>query len=152
MKKKLVKKAVSFLLIFSIFCLNGNIVFAKELVSENQELIQEDISISNGSISTMNSADAGIVPVRGYIDLYPELDSYIGFNKKITVNATTDSESTFIYLYLYDPNGNLKSNDWIMGSNEIAQWSLFLPSSGTWRLRVISHASTTPVRVFVQWE
>ena len=94
----------------------------------------------------------GDVASNGYIDLYPRLESYIGLNKNIIINATSESSSGGLLLYLYNPDGELKSYDWIMGVNETAQWTLFLPSSGEWRLRVYAQGTTASVRVSARWE
>lgn len=55
-------------------------------------------------------------------------------------------------LYLYKPNGQLASQDWIIGINEVAQWSFFLPSAGQWRLKLVASGTNDVVEFFARWE
>lgn len=166
---KLFKRNMSLLLILVVALMNSNTVFAKEnkvaesngehttevteyLVNVNEER-ETSVILENKDIVLLdNSPVTGVVPSNGYIDLYPTLESYIGFNKKFVVNATSSSSTGVLFVYLYKPNGNLQSNDWVMSVNEIVKWSVFLPSSGTWRVRLVAQATTAPVNVYVRWE
>lgn len=169
MKTKLFKRSISFLLIFVMAMASTCTAFANEseasalngepstevaeylvnvdetgeitLIAENQEIVPYD-----------NSPVRGVVPSNGYIDLNPTLESYIGFTKNFVVNATSDSTSGALFVYLYKPNGNIQSNDWIMGVNEVVKWNVFLPSSGTWRVRFVAQGTTAPVNVYARWE
>lgn len=169
MKHNLFKRSAIFLMIALMLLTSTCTVFAAETtavaLSETENVTVAEYSVNvgttgevmveaiNDEVSTFaNSPVRGVVPSNSYIDLYPQLESYIGFNKTFIVNATSDSTSGALFLYLYKPNGDLASHDWIMGVNEIAQWSLFLPSSGEWRLRVVAQGTTASVNVYARWE
>lgn len=169
MTTNIFKRSISFLLVLIMAVATTSTAFAKEnqatgLTDEDYTEVSEYIlNVSDtGEITLVaedseiipfdNSPVRGVVPSNGYIDLNPTLESYIGFNKNFVVNATSNSTSGALFVYLYKPNGNLQSNDWIMGVNEVVKWSVFLPSSGTWRVRFVAQGTTAPVNVYARWE
>ena len=56
-----------------------------------------------------------------------------------------------LILHLYSPNGALRSDDWLMGVNEVATWDVFLPAAGTWILEVAAQGTYADVDVTVSW-
>ena len=83
---------------------------------------------------------------------YPNLDSYIGINKSFVAMTSCNNNSGAVYLYLYkNDTGKLVSNDWIMGVNDQATWTVTLPSSGTYRLRVVLSGTTDWVSFSARW-
>ena len=165
----LFKRSISFLLMLIMVATTTCTAFAQENLStdlaneEYTEVSEYILNVSDTgeitlaaedkkSVPFSNSPVRGIVPSNGYIDLNPTLESYIGFNKNFVVNATSDSTSGALFVYLYKPNGNIQSKDWTMGVNEIVKWSVFLPSSGTWRVRFVAQGTTAPVNVYARWE
>lgn len=169
MTTNFLKRSISFLLILIMMATTTCTAFAKEILptdlidEEYTEVSEYILNVSDTGEITLVAEDAeivpfsnspvrGIVPSNGYIDLNPTLESYIGFNKNFVVNATSDSTSGALFVYLYKPNGDIQSNDWIMGVNEVVKWSVFLPSSGTWRVRFVAQGTNAPVNVYARWE
>jgi hypothetical protein len=105
-----------------------------------------------GTALAANSPVTGTVPTNGSINLYPWLESYIGVSKNFIVNATSNSTSGALLVYLYNPSGKLVSNSWVMGVNEIAKWSVTLPSSGQWRLYIVASGTNASVNIWAKWE
>lgn len=158
MKQKIFKRsAILFLVVLMIFLNTSNVLAAEvkqEISSKNEMEILAEYAITVGEENSTwaNTPVRDSVSPNSYVDMHPYLNSYFGINKTIIVNATSDSTSGALLLYLYNPSGDLVSHDWIMGVNEIAQWNLVLPSSGEWRLRVIAQGTTSMVNVYARWE
>lgn len=165
MKKRLFQRTISFLLASIMLLASATTVLAKEeqpecnIVAEDADMAIDidmeviDVSVDGVGISTMaNEMVHDVVPANGTVNLYPKLDSYVGLNKKFFVNVTSPSNKAGVLLYLYDPNGKLVSDDWIMGLNQAATWSIFLPKSGTWRLYVVGHGTEDYVEVTAGWQ
>lgn len=107
----------------------------------------------SGNISARTNNIVGSVIGSGQtVYYYPNLDSYIGFSKTF-VAATSSAGSTTgaVFLYLYNSNGKLVSNDWIMGINDNASWSVTLPSSGTYTLKVVLSGTNGAVSFSAKW-
>lgn len=98
-----------------------------------------------------NTSVSGVVMINDSIDLYPVLHSYLGFSKEIIVNTNSKSTSGLVFLYLYNPKGEIVSHDWIGDVAGATKWKVTLPSSGTWRLHVVVHANNQPVTVSAMW-
>ena len=160
MTTNIFKRSISFLLVLIMAVATTSTAFAKEnqatgLTDEDYTEVSEYIlNVSDTGEITLVAEDSEIIPfdnspVRGVV---PSNGYIIGFNKNFVVNATSNSTSGALFVYLYKPNGNLQSNDWIMGVNEVVKWSVFLPSSGTWRVRFVAQGTTAPVNVYARWE
>ena len=84
------------------------------------------------------------IPSLKSIEFDVRLDPYWGFTKTFYVRTepddTTDIQGGF-YLYLYNEKGDLVSYDWIIGYDELASWKFTLPSSGMYRLKVVSYCN-----------
>ncbi len=171
MKQKVFKRNICVLTVLLLFLTITFTSFAKEasevyLPDSNNIVIGEDsLVLSDVKAGTKEKANFEVVPYgenwdtaiiapNSYIDLNIKLDSYWGqnLNRTLTVHATSNSTSGALFLYLYKPNGELASHDWIMGINEITQWSLFWPTSGYWKLRVMAQGTTAPVEVWAGWQ
>ncbi len=163
MKKRLFKRTISCLLASIMLLASATTAFAEEeqpkfdietegtALSTDMEVI--NISVDDMGIEPMSNKKVfATVPANGTNSLYPKLDSYVGLSKTFFVNATSPSSKAGLFLYLYDPDGKLVSHDWVMGTNEAAKWSVFLPKSGTWRLYVVGHATEEYVDVWAGWE
>ncbi len=166
MKKRLFKRTISFLLASIMLFATATTALAKEEQPEcnneakgaditmdtHVEVISVSVDGSGSGISTMdNKMEHDVIPANGTVDLYPKLESYIGLNKKFFVNTTSPSDKAGVFLYLYDPNGKLVSDGWVMGTNEAVTWSVFLPKSGTWRLYAVGHATEEYVEITAGW-
>jgi len=171
MKNKLFRRIASFLLVTLVSFTTMGTAFATETSAGTEDVLAlNDITfteyiidvdnsgtttISNGNsdvIIRANSPVSGTCPSNGSLNLYPWLESYIGLSKTFIVNATSNSKSGALLLYLYNPSGKLVSKDWMMGVNQIAKWSVTLPSSGKWRLYVVAQGTTASVNVFARWD
>lgn len=80
------------------------------------------------------------------IQFQVRLDPYIGFTKTFYVRTDPDDDNPDIqggfYLYLYNANGKLVSNDWFIGYEEFSSWKFTLPSSGMYTVKVVSYCNT----------
>lgn len=173
MKKGLFKRSISFMLAAVMLFASTTTVLAKE--NSNDTVVEtEDLSITLDLLNTIDLTDSNIdmevievsidvnslsntkvgavVPANGTENIYPTLDSYFGLYKTFYVNATSEGTKAGLFLYLYDPNGKLVSDDWIMGTNGAAKWDVFLPTSGQWRLYIVALATEKPVTVWAGWE
>lgn len=101
----------------------------------------------------VNPAAWGIIEINSTTYLYPQLSSYIGFTQRfyVTVTSHTGSQSGAVFLYLTSPNGNLVSNDWIIGVNEATYWDVILPASGTWTLEAVALGTDSSVSIYARW-
>lgn len=161
MKTNTFKRKISLLIIFTMVLSITSEIYAKESSTvENVKKTGSNIVLERkeDDVFRTNSTDfdnypvRGIVPSNGVLELKPTLESYIGLNKSFVINATSDSNTGVLFVYLYKPNGNIQSNDWIMGVNEVVKWDVFLPSSGTWTVRFVAQGTTSPVNVYARWE
>lgn len=157
MKQKVFKRNICVLTVLLLFLTITFTSFAKE-TSELDFPDSNNIVIEKDNFGVVlygnENWDTGQIAPNSYIDLNIKLDSYWGqnLNRKIIVNATSNSTSGALFLYLYKPNGELASHDWIMGVNEVTEWSLFWPTSGYWRLRVMAQGTNAPVDIWASWE
>lgn len=92
-----------------------------------------------------------IIPANTSKVLELKLPNYIGFTKEFVANTSSQSTSGIVLLYLYKPNGELASNDWMMGVKETAKWKFTLPTAGTWRIKVVAHLTNAPVTFSAKW-
>lgn len=172
MKQKVFKRNLCVLTVLLLFLTITFTSFAKETLevdvppnSNNISIEEDNIVLSDVNIGTIEKDNFGVVPYsenwdiaeiapNSYMDLSIKLDSYWGqnLNRKIIVNATSNSTSGALFLYLYKPNGELASHDWIMGVNEVTEWSLFWPTFGYWKLRVMAQGTNAPVDVWAGWQ
>lgn len=173
MKKRLFKRSLSFLLVAVMLFGTTISVLAKEN-SNDTDVAADVINITPDLLNTIELTDSNIdmevievsidvnplsnnqvgavVPANGTENIYPTLDSYFGLYKTFYVNATSEGTKAGLFLYLYDPNGKLVSDDWIMGTNGAATWDVFLPTSGQWRLYIVALATEKPVVVWAGWK
>ena len=109
-------------------------------------------SLNNSTENTLLlRSTSGTVPSNGSRTFYINLDNYVGVNKTFLVNATSNSSTGVLFIRLISPRGTEVSQDWIMSVNEVAQWSVFLPSSGQWTVQITSNGTTSSVNVFLNW-
>lgn len=182
MKTKWFKRIASCLLAISMIFATTNMALAAEVSTESEETMKSNVVVIPASLDdtdtiimdyTLNVEDSGEitisddntgvnpknnillyreVPACGTVDCYPQLESYVGFNQNFIVNSTSDSTTGFLAIYLYNPSGKLVSDQWEMGVNETVKWSVFLPSSGQWHLRIVGYLTNAPAYVFAGWE
>lgn len=150
MKNKIFKRFASLLLVVVMIFSTTNVAFAKEPTNEDTTSMTESGVTQNAS-ERKNYGRRVICPSNGATSVEFELKSYIGFTQRLTVNATSNSPTGMLILHLYSPNGALRSDDWLMGVNEVATWDIFLPASGTWRLEIAAQGTYDDVKVYVTW-
>lgn len=160
MKNKFLKRIVTLLIVTTILSFTFvGISFATDTSVVSQALAEDSYTImefpnlpSSGITPLANNIAQGVVAPGQTINLYLHLDSYIGLSKNFIVNTVSDSTTGALFLYLYDSKGKLVSDDWIMGLNHLYKWSVFLPSSGDYRLEVIAGLTNAPVQIRARWE
>lgn len=138
MIKKVIKRLGCICLIAAICCTNVNTTFA----AEKTDII--------GSVAESRST-TGSIPSNVKRTFYLQLDPYVGLSKTFLVNATSKSATGALFIRLTSPRGNVVSNDWVMGVNEVAQWKINLPSSGQWTVEITATGTTAIVNVFLDW-
>ena len=148
MKTRLSKTGGSFLL--ATIMLLGT---ATSAIATSVDGSTETVLYSNIVMPQENQTIGGTIPSNSSCTYYTNLDSYIGFSKNFCAVSRSDSTSGALYLYLYK-DGKLKSKDWIMGVNETntVKWSMTLPSSGTWEVKVVASGTNAPVTFYGWWQ
>lgn len=159
MKTKLSKRVWAFLL--ATMMLLGTAIQAMAVstdeatrVENSEETVVASFTLDTNSVMPReNQMIGGTIPSNESRTYYTNLDSYIGFTKNFCAVSHSDSTSGALYLYLYK-DGQLKSRDWIMGVNETntVMWSMTLPSSGTWEVRVVASGTNAPVTFYGWWQ
>lgn len=130
---------------------DSTIVLDTTLQSNAYSLVTMEENDSVNTSDVVTRASTAVVPSNGSIDMYPTLLSYTGFTRKFYVSTESESTMGALLLYLYNPNGKLVSEDWIMSVNGAYEWSLFLPSSGQWHLWVVAQGTTADVNIQAKW-
>lgn len=157
MKGNFIKRLSSFILATAMMMGTAVTASAEETAVTGQS-IDESICDSNvASIASMStrSSTLGTVPAGGTAEFRLYLPSYVGFTKQFHASTTCLGESSgAIMIQLYNESGKLVSDDWIMGTNEPngVYWTLFLPSSGTYTIKVIGHATDKNVSFGAWWQ
>ena len=100
-----------------------------------------------------NQTIGGSIPSNQSRTWNTNLDSYVGLNKNFCAVSSSSSTTGALYVYLYK-DGQLKSKDWVMGVNEnrTVTWSMFLPASGTWQVKVVASGTNAPVTFYGWWQ
>ena len=150
MKNNFVKKITCLVIaIFmsSMFC---NYALAEEMSETTTH------SPMNGNMTVSDpfeGADYDTISENGQtVVLEVPLASYFGLTRKFYVTTTSNSTQGAVFLFLYNPSGKLVSDDWITSINGTYEWTLFLPSSGTYRLECIAQGTDAPVDIFVRFQ
>ena len=130
----------------------NNTVVGEYFINVNEEGEISCITDKTETNTLENEPETDFIQPNSFVILRPKLDSYIGFTKNFIVNATSESNTGLLFIYLYDPDGNIKSNDWIMGVNQLVRCNVFLPKSGTWTVHLVAQGTTAGVDVYVRWE
>lgn len=141
MKKFFLK--YSFLLVIMISITMSSIptvAYAKQL--NTNESIEEDFENYSSVRCTINPNERVIQ----YLEL-----SDTGFSRKFVANASSESTSGLIEISLYNPDGKLVSNQWVLGVNEAATWTVYFPKKGTWEISALAYLTNEPVLVYFTW-
>ena len=153
MRNKLIKRITSLALTIIMSFMVCGVAFAADAHEGTAGLKQNCIdAVSVTSDDPFANSVYGTVPCNGAIDMYPTLSSYIGLTRKFYVSTSSQSTQGALFLYLYNSNGKLVSNDWIMSINGVYEWTLFLPSSGKYHLRVIAQGTDADVEIAAKWQ
>lgn len=140
MIRKLGKRILSLLFIVVFTFSSTSVAFA---TNKNEK-------VSSTESKTETVYNQGECPSNGAITIKFNLYD-TGLFKKLTVNARSESPTGMLILLLYDPNGKLRSNDWLMGVNEVATWDFFWPPEGEWKLEVAAQGTYDKVTVTASW-
>lgn len=143
MKKKIVGlcMAVITLLVSSIPTFASDYVPQEEMVTVAEYTFTVDeADVASVASTFANVKVSGTVQPNTTCVCFPTLSSYVGLNKTFNVVTTSNSTSGAVYVYLYKGE-KMVSNDWIMGVDDVAAWSLFLPSSGEYTLKIQAYAT-----------
>lgn len=153
MKQKMLR-IISCMLMVVLFATLSLGSVSAEGVNVQGASITENTLQENFDINPMSTSDkrAVTLPINGSGDIYINLDSYMGLTRRIYFNATCSSNSGAVFLYVYSPRGTLVSNDWIIGVNEAANWSVFLPSSGEWHIHAVAQGNAAEVELYAVWQ
>ena len=155
MKKRLVSLAIAIITVLAITNSAYAANISNDLDSNNTEISRSVETMSNdATIRSLTNAQAYDVidPPFGNVTMDLTLSPYVGLTKKIVINAVSETSKGILFVYLYKPNGDLASDNWVMSPNEITSWTLILPSSGTWKLQIVAGGTDEPVEVFARWE
>lgn len=109
------------------------------------------VSEQNTVVSRANTAVTTTVYPNESKTLKVHLDMYMGLSKDFMLSATSDAKAGMIIVHLYNPLGNLVSNDWMIGINETVKTSIFAAMPGDWTLVVASNCPDGPVKVSAKW-
>lgn len=124
-------------------------VFAAEMENSNEVTIAGSASDEN-VVPLADTAVTGTVLPWNSTTLWPHLSSYIGFSKTIRITTQSSGGNGGVDIELVK-DGNLKSDgNWLMGVNDVGEWTLTLPSSGNYELRVHNKSDAT-IFVIAQW-
>lgn len=89
--------------------------------------------------------------VNEIISIQVNLSSYIGITKTFTVDTLIYSGSSgTIKLTLYNPDGTVRFENYVMNVGDTATWKFTLPSSGTYIL-IVDNYSDCEVGIFPHW-
>ena len=155
MKKNLLKRILCVFVVMALCSLSAVSAFAED-VQENVTTTDIVIDVTNEDLNVQRAANpqvwASIQP-NSTAYLYPTLKSYIGLTQRfyVTASSHTGSNTGAVLLYLTSPNGNLVSNDWIIGTNEATYWDVFLPASGTWTLKAVAYGTDASLSLSARW-
>lgn len=148
MKKRIIRFILTTIMVLtltgSVYANDNSLEFAS---NASNETIDNSLEIYR-----MEGVRGFIEPPYGSATLEVPLSPYIGLTKKIFINAVSETTQGILFVYLYKPNGEIASHDWVMDPNEIRTWSLTLPSSGTWKLHIVAGNTNEPVEIFAKWE
>ena len=152
MKKGLCKRLLCISLIAAL-CSLSTVSAAASSGEQSGTIDNILITTENNMQRAENPEVRDTITPNGTVYLYPQLSSYIGLTQRIYITTTSYTGSTTgaVFLYLTSPNGNLVSNDWIMGTSEATYWDVFLPASGTWTLKAIALGTDANVHIFARW-
>lgn len=151
--KKLVKRLMS-LMIMAIMMIAGTMsAFAVEATPTGK---MENSTNANAEIMPLDAQYGSDVIGSGRsADIYPVMNSYIGFNKTFTAQSQRASVPSSgqitgnVKLTLYKPNGDVRGS-WTISPNGSVREQYFLPSSGTYRLH-IENNSNISIMIVCQW-
>ena len=148
MKTKLFKSIGTLVLACIMTLCVSTTAFAADQAKQD---VADNVSVSDEGIMPMaDTAVTGSVSAWSSTTLRPHLSSYIGFSKTIRVTTQSSGNNGGVDIELFK-NGSLKSDgNWWMGTNDVGDWTLTLPSSGDYELIVHNNSDAT-VYVTAQW-
>lgn len=160
MKLKVMKRIGTFLLVGAMVLGMSVPAFAAEIDKDKSEqptgtmVAEYTIDSTEDEVVPLYDNDpvGSTIPSNGSAIYKPSLSSYIGLSKTFYASTASDSTSGMVLLYLYNANGKLISNDWVLGVNDYGSWSFTLPSSGIYTLKVYVQGTTAPVHFGASWE
>ena len=148
-----IKKKIACIYIAIITLLASSVpTFASEemvTVAEYTFTVDES-DINSATVRAADPKVSGTIQPNTTFVCFPTLSSYIGFNKTFNVVTTSTSTSGAVYVHLYKGEKEL-SDDWIMGVDDVASWSFFLPSSGEYTLKIQAYATNANVDFYAWW-
>lgn len=125
----------------------------EDLVSNSSTTVEYIINANNGeAVTYANIMATGTVNPYTSIYLYPTLDNYIGFNRDFYVSTSQVNDGIiagFLVMTLSNSKGEV-IDSWTMGPNDDVTKTYFLPSSGSYTLKVTSWVSM-PVYITTAW-
>ena len=150
--KKIFSKTLLSLAIMTFFCLSSVFSVNAQQATSNEEYTyprEEDFGSSNPL--SVKSETLYIMPNDTGFS-YQTLDKATS-NARLIVNCTSNSTSGALFIYVYNSDGTLVSDDWICGVNEMAIYEFDKRlSAGTYEIKIIAGLTNAEVRVFVSLE
>lgn len=75
-----------------------------------------------------------------------------GMNRILVIEANCESNTGFLEVRLYDPNGNIISGSmWVSGVNERTEWYFTAPLEGDYTVQLVPIGCVAPVYCEAQW-
>lgn len=151
--KKVFRRLVS-LVVVAIIMVAGTVsAFASEVDTAEMEIISPDAEVEIMPLDAQHWSDT--IRSGSSADIYPVMNSYVGFNKIFTAQSQRASVPASgqitgnVKLTLYKPNGDVRGS-WTISPNGSVREQYFLPSSGTYRLH-IENNSNISITIVCQW-
>lgn len=127
--------------------------FAAEINTPSVENSNFESSISEEGLARQSSIVSGTIGANGgTINIYPYLEQGSIFGRTICIRTSSSSSTGAIFLYLYDKNGKLVSNDWIMGVNDSLNKYMGWADYGTYTLKIVAQVNQQPVTIDAWWQ
>lgn len=151
--KKVFRRLVSLMVVAIIMVAGTASAFASEVDITKMVTISPNAEVEIMPLDAQYGSDT--IRSGGSADIYPVMNSYIGFNKTFTAQSQRASVPASgqitgdVKLTLYKPNGDVRGS-WTISPNGSVREQYFLPSSGTYRLH-IENNSNISIMVVCQW-
>lgn len=151
--KKSVSRFFGVVLATLMFICTPLSAFAAEINTPSVENSNFESSISEEGLARQSSIVSGTIGANGgTINIYPYLEQGSIFGRTICIRTSSSSSTGAIFLYLYDKNGKLVSNDWIMGVNDSLNKYMGWADYGTYTLKIVAQVNQQPVTIDAWWQ